>query len=622
MRLMMDRLLRGARASRVRRRLGARRIGSWWLLLCGLLAVAGSIGAWLGARAVANSVAAGSKRSLSSSAAQIASGLGLAIQREADVTTSTAAFVALNPGLSQAQFAHWLDTERTHENYPELATVALVRIVPEARLRAFERRAVAPALPTGGSAAAIFPAGRRAFYCLTGVGVGWGFFATPPSVWIDACALPGIRAVVLAARDSGAASYVAAPYLGQNVLEVETPVYRSSALLTPVASRRRAFVGWLGETILPNVILTSALLGHPGTALTVRYRASGYEAAFSAGHAPPRAGRVSVALQGGWTAEVAGPLATASIFKDPTALGLLAGGIALSITLSALLFVLASGRARAHMLVRQKTGELAHLAMHDALTGLPNRLLALDRAEQLLARARRTGRPIAALYIDIDGFKQINDTFGHATGDQFLKLVAERLVSVVRESDTAARLAGDEFLVLLDCQNPDIGPELVAERLLDVLREPYTLGEQTGRPLTLTASIGIAQGQHTSAEQLLADADLAMYAAKTAGKNRYVTFRSAMQTASQDRLELELDLADALATSQLFLVYQPIFDLASEHITGVEALCAGVTQPAGSFPPPRSSRSPNRPARSLRSGAGSCTTPAAKPHSGAQKATS
>jgi diguanylate cyclase (GGDEF)-like protein len=223
--------------------------------------------------------------------------------------------------------------------------------------------------------------------------------------------------------------------------------------------------------------------------------------------------------------------------------------------------------------------------MHDALTGLPNRVLALDRAEQLLARARRTRQPIAALYIDIDGFKHINDTFGHATGDLFLQIVGQRLATVVREGDTAARLAGDEFLVLLDCQTLDAPPELVAERLLDVLREPYDLGTQIGRALKLSASIGVAQGQDASAEQLLADADIALYAAKTAGKNRFVVFESAMQTVSQDRLVLELDLADALDRDELFLVYQPIFDLASQQPTGVEALLRWRHPTRGVIPP-------------------------------------
>jgi predicted signal transduction protein with EAL and GGDEF domain len=143
---------------------------------------------------------------------------------------------------------------------------------------------------------------------------------------------------------------------------------------------------------------------------------------------------------------------------------------------------------------------------------------------------------------------------------------------VVRESDTAARLAGDEFLVLLDSSTLDAGPELVAERLLRVLGEPYDLRAQIGRQVSATASIGLALAEQASAEELLADADVALYAAKAAGKNRCIVFESAMQTAVQDRLAFELDLGEALDNNQLFLVYQPIFDLSTELPTGVEAL--------------------------------------------------
>lgn len=537
-----------------------------------MLVLAGIIGSMLGAVGLAGNDAAQSRRALSSAAAQIASGLGLAIQREADVTNSTSAFAAMNPGLSQAEFVRWLDAERTHADYPELATVELNRIVLASQLHSYEDHAAASVRPPGQGAFTVLPAGKRPFYCLTVVGMAWGSLAVRPAAWIDACALPGTRGALLSARDTGAAFYLAVPYLNQNVLEVETPVYRSGATPTSVTARHRAFLGWLGETIVPSVVMARALRGHPGTALTVSYQAAGYRAAFSYGHAGPHAGHVTLALAGDWTARVSGPVATASVFGETDALGLLLGGSVVSLLLGTLLYVLASGRARARRLVSQRTGQLEHLAMHDALTGLPNRVLALDRAEQLLARARRTGDPVAALYLDVDGFKHINDTFGHAAGDHFLEQFAGRLRDAMREGDTAARLAGDEFVVLLDCQTLDVGPDLVAERLLEVLRRPYDLGQPVVRQLVMGASIGIAYGRQTSAEQLLADADVALYAAKAAGRNRLAVFESSMQTASQDRLWLAFHLADAVDNGQLFLVYQPIVELASERIVAVEAL--------------------------------------------------
>ena len=215
---------------------------------------------------------------------------------------------------------------------------------------------------------------------------------------------------------------------------------------------------------------------------------------------------------------------------------------------------------------------LAHQALHDPLTDLPNRVLVLDRAQQMLARARRQNKPVAALFVDVDGFKHVNDSFGHAAGDELLRIVAERLMTVVREGDTAARLGGDEFVVLLEGSTLDAGPELVADRLLEVLRQPCEIASARGRPLSITASVGIAIGAYSNADELLRDADLAMYEAKMSGRNCCRVFESSMQTSSQDRLTLEMDLAEAVEREQLFLLYQPTFDLRTEGVIGVEAL--------------------------------------------------
>jgi diguanylate cyclase (GGDEF)-like protein len=234
--------------------------------------------------------------------------------------------------------------------------------------------------------------------------------------------------------------------------------------------------------------------------------------------------------------------------------------------------------------------QIRHQALHDALTGLPNRALILDRTEQLLGRARRDRTPVAALFLDLDGFKEINDTLGHAAGDQLLRAVASRLSTTIRESDTLARLGGDEFVVLVDGLTIDT-PELVAERLLEVLRPPFVLEGREHTPLTVTASIGIATAtERASAGDLLRDADVALYQAKAAGKNRSVVFAPAMQTAVRDRLELEMDLRTAVEGHQFRLAYQPIFDLEDRTVTGVEALLRwehptrGTIQPDGFVP--------------------------------------
>jgi diguanylate cyclase (GGDEF)-like protein len=190
----------------------------------------------------------------------------------------------------------------------------------------------------------------------------------------------------------------------------------------------------------------------------------------------------------------------------------------------------------------------------------------------MLARARRQHSQAAILFLDIDGFKYVNDTFGHANGDRLLQSVAARLSSVVRDGDTVGRLGGDEFVVLLDSPGVEVSPELVAERVLAVLRQPIDLNESGGRTLTITASIGIAAGSRATADDFLRDANIALYAAKEAGRDRYQQFESGMQAVAEDHLNLETDLRAAVVGDQFFLVSQPTFDLQSKQVTGVEAL--------------------------------------------------
>ena len=493
-----------------------------WVLVTLALAAAGLTGSALGAHAVAGANAASARRAIGVTAEQVAAGVELAIQRDRDLVTSTSAFIAQDPRLSEARLTAWLDANHTHSSYPEIGAVALVTLVPASRLAAFERHAPSWVRPR--DRFIVMPSGRRSFYCLTSLADAWGALNSQTPGWVDICALPGTRAVLLGARDSGASYDLATPYASQTVLAAATPVYRGGATPATVAARRRAFVGWLGEAIVPSVVLAGALRNHPNTAMQVTYRQAGFKATFFAGRAPPRAASVTLALSRGWTARVDAALPPAGVFGDGNALVVLLAGSVVSLLFAALLCALASGRARARRLVQEKTRELEYLAMHDALTGLPNRVVALDRAEQLLARAGRTGAPVSALYIDIDGFKQINDGLGHAAGDRVLIEVARRLVGAVRENDTAARLAGDEFLVLVDPQDLDLAPERVAERLLDAMREPYDLAEPAGPPLALTVSIGLASADRGSAEQLVANADVALYAAKEAGRDRCVSF--------------------------------------------------------------------------------------------------
>jgi len=215
---------------------------------------------------------------------------------------------------------------------------------------------------------------------------------------------------------------------------------------------------------------------------------------------------------------------------------------------------------------------LAHQAVHDPLTGLANRTLILDRAEQMLVRADRAHHSVAALFIDIDHFKEINDTFGHDAGDRLLQALADRLTATARAGDTVGRLGGDEFVVLAENLSPGTGPELLAERIRDVLRAPFHLDGPTSPPRSITASIGIADGTRSSAKELLRDADTALYRAKALGKDRWAAFQPEMQSEVLDHLTLKMDLLSALEQDEFFLLYQPLLELETSSIYGVEAL--------------------------------------------------
>ena len=234
--------------------------------------------------------------------------------------------------------------------------------------------------------------------------------------------------------------------------------------------------------------------------------------------------------------------------------------------------------------------QLAFLATHDALTGLPNRTLILDRVEQMLARSRRSQAPVAALFIDLDNFKAINDTLGHGVGDELLCAVAARLDGVVRAADALGRLGGDEFVVISEDLSIAAGPELIAERLLDALDQPFKLGAGNETRVTVTASIGIAVSEKAEAADLLRDADIAMYRAKWDGKNRYVVFETSMQDQVQNHMELEMDLREALENEEFFLAYQPTLNLSNMTPNGVEALIRwkhplrGIVQPDDFIP--------------------------------------
>ncbi|HEV2108180.1 MAG TPA: diguanylate cyclase, partial [Thermomicrobiales bacterium] len=227
---------------------------------------------------------------------------------------------------------------------------------------------------------------------------------------------------------------------------------------------------------------------------------------------------------------------------------------------------------------------LVHEALHDALTGLPNRVLLLDRLDHALPAAGRRGEQIAVLFLDLDHFKIVNDSLGHTYGDELLVAVAQRLGHQLRIDDTLARLGGDEFVVLMEGLADAAEARETARRLLEALRTPFPLA---GREVSVEASIGIAvsTADHDRADELLREADLAMYGAKEQGRGDVAFFEPAMSTRANKRLALEAGLRWALERGELVLHYQPEVELASGSIKGVEALVRWQHPERGLVPP-------------------------------------
>jgi diguanylate cyclase (GGDEF)-like protein/PAS domain S-box-containing protein len=220
---------------------------------------------------------------------------------------------------------------------------------------------------------------------------------------------------------------------------------------------------------------------------------------------------------------------------------------------------------------RRAEALLRHRALHDSLTGLPNRELLLDRLDGALYRAARNKAFVCVLFLDVDNFKIINDTIGHASGDELLRTMAARLAGVCRAGDTCARVGGDEFVMI--CENVEQQSEIltISKRVSETLAAPIAVG---GSDLIATVSIGIAVADdraHTP-EQLLRDADLAMYRAKQHGKNTVEMFDEALRRHARERVQVERELRGALQSGEIFPYYQPIVELATEKVRGFEAL--------------------------------------------------
>jgi len=581
-----------------------------WAVVAALCVVVGIVASVLGAHAVARNDASKGSTAFNESSTSVASALKLAIQREEELAVSTSTYFAASPTATPKEFARWVKWARTLRRFPELDNLGLIAVVPKTQLAAVEARitgrAVKPAatttsaastaqatasVATTGSAAAtapptttgsspttpsaaprpanairIVPSSDHHYYCLATAEL----VRNPtqaPARGLDYCAQSD---ALLVARNQGLSRYTPVSLAGTPALVIETPVYRGNVTPHSVFGRGAAAGGWLREVLVPGVVLGQVLRAHPGMAARLSYQAGAASIAYASGTAPSGARSATTSLADGWTVTSFAAAADSGVFADWHSTGLLIGGILLSALLGLLVLVFGTGRPPAPA-PRVTAREVPNEDLYDSLTGLPNRALMLDRAECMLARAgRQSGLLVGALFIDIDWFKDVNDKLGRDAGDRLLATVAERLEGVVRAGDTVGRLGGDEFVILVESAARGARLDSLARRVIEALHKPFEL-EDFGPSFFMTASIGLAFGRYATPDDLLRDAQLALHAAKSAGKDRYTLFNANMRSVIEGRGVLEIELNNALQEKQFYLLYQPVYDLSTGKVAALEA---------------------------------------------------
>jgi diguanylate cyclase (GGDEF)-like protein len=517
---------------------GARR-GLWAALaaLALVCVLAGSAGGLLLAHGLGGEEASAARSQFRASSSEVSANLNNALQREADLAVAAGTFFAAEAKVSSAGLMTWAKAGQLLAGHPELQGLGLLRVAGHSRrclATAEIVRGAGPRLPSG----------------------------------LDYCAR---EQRLLASRGSGA-TIARAPAGRPGILEVQRPVYRGYATPTTTQARNAAFVGWLREVLRPSVLARSALAGHPGYALGVRYGPSPAALALAGGVASGDAQRASVGLAHGWRLEILGPPAGASLLGKGRVWALVAG-IMLGLLAGTLILLPGTRRRREERPVAlvAPSPEPPAETLYDSLTGLPGRGLTHDRAAQVLARStRQSGMLAGALLIDIDWFKDVNEKLGRDAGDQLLGIVAQRLQGVMREEDTVGRLDGDRFAVLVECTARSVRMDSLAQRVIEALHKPIEL-EGFGPSFYTTASIGVAFGRYGTPDELLRDAQTALDSAKAAGRDRYAIFSANTRSVVERRSVVEAELNTAVQEQQFLLVYEPIWDLASGAVVGVEA---------------------------------------------------
>jgi diguanylate cyclase (GGDEF)-like protein len=579
-----------------------------WKVLLVLVLVAGIVVSSVSAWSWYSYMTSLHHQALASSVTDVKSILGTSLERDSDLLATVNAEVATHPQLTNAGLAAILSKLDLSQRYPGSFAFTYVENVSRADLSQFE--ATAESDPPLGVKNASTPVkssidGRSGFCFTRLVAVellGEGILKNVLMAWISPyvsfhfnfCASSFVTLFDASARTGepvaasvaslmqpapGLASIPATLHelLSKLPIFIElSPVYAGSAMPTTASSRAKALLGWTMAVFDADGILSPVVSSEKGISLVLAYAPPGGKLAVLARVGYSQSGSTPETLtfpaDPGWVIHANVNQRGSGPSPALQGLAVLFGALALMALLFILLRQLIRSRRSALELVERRTAELRHQALHDSLTGLPNRYLVNQRAQQLVSRAQTEGLPVAVFFIDLDDFKRVNDTFGHDAGDELLRSVAMRLTRSLRSTDTVGRLGGDEFVVLSQNSFSDGGLGAVAERLLSVLREPFLLGYTTKITLTTSASIGIATGMRSTPEELLRNADIAMYRAKSLGKNCHVLFEPEMHEVVKKQLTMENDLAEAFANKDFFLVYQPIVDLKTGKPQDFEAL--------------------------------------------------
>ncbi len=554
---------------------------AWVVLLVGLL------GSGVAARYRGENVHRAERAAFRSTAADVSAAVADGLKRDVDLISTLRTIATLRPGITTSELQRWHDEISRYDAHGDQFGTAVINVVPARDLAAFSDRFEADpvnhALTRG--AFRIVPAGRRQRYCLISA---WLSPLTPTGMelpfplGLDFCAASSANTTadsVWTALQRDVETRTVNPLLGLPgvpagaSLILTSAVYRRGAPTDTPAQRQAAIQGWIGtgfelRDLLPDAIGTS----YPSLIVDVHARDTN---GLSSRVASTGSGRReltytrAVSASSQWAVVVRGNRLQGSAGAVGALTVFFIGAV---ISLLAFLLVRRIGHARDHAvkLLQERDGELLRRAVHDDVTGLHTRALALENANARLERARRRGSPMAMLLIDLDNFKRINATYTSRVGDELLRAVAQRLTATAPETDFIARSGGDEFTVLTSRSESGAAPQLVAERLLAVLRAPFDFPGHMREPIAITASIGIAFGEKGSVQDLQRGAAAALAEAKAAGKDRVVAYDSSVHEAVDDRLALEHELPEALRARQFVLHYEPVVDLRSGQVRAME----------------------------------------------------